>query len=232
MNLRTITYNGINSIKYGLFVDEAKISYPEKKKVKKEVPYMSGSYDFSALYGECPYEERTLVYYMDLIADTPKDMQDYKDAIVKWLSVDKQIPLYDSDIRGYYYLAECTKFEAADDDIYSRLTITFTAYPYKIASTMIGEYFDSSYDYNFDSFISSTYFVSGSLVLGLLNDGIRKSKLMIEVDSVMTISIEGKSYDLSIGRNEISGNVLPVGMTNVTVTGTGNITFLYRKEVL
>ena len=50
--------------------------------------------------------------------------------------------------------------------------------------------------------------------------------------TVMTVEIDGVTYDLVEGLNDNSGIKLPVGVTKLKVTGSGTISFHFSKEVM
>ena len=50
--------------------------------------------------------------------------------------------------------------------------------------------------------------------------------------TVMTVEIDGVTYDLVEGLNDNSGIKLPVGVTKLKVTGNGTISFHFSKEVM
>ena len=50
--------------------------------------------------------------------------------------------------------------------------------------------------------------------------------------AVMTVEIDGVTYDLVEGLNDNSGVKLPVGVTKLKVTGNGTISFHSHKEVM
>ena len=50
--------------------------------------------------------------------------------------------------------------------------------------------------------------------------------------TVMTVEIDGVTYDLVEGLNDNSGIKLPVGVTKLKVTGNGTINFHSHKEVM
>ena len=50
--------------------------------------------------------------------------------------------------------------------------------------------------------------------------------------TVMTVEIDGVTYDLVEGLNDNSGIKLPVGVTELKVTGNGTISFHFSKEVM
>ena len=50
--------------------------------------------------------------------------------------------------------------------------------------------------------------------------------------TVMTVEIDGVTYELVEGLNDNSGIKLPVGVTKLKVTGNGTISFHFSKEVM
>lgn len=50
--------------------------------------------------------------------------------------------------------------------------------------------------------------------------------------TVMTVEVDGVTYDLVEGLNDNSGIKLPVGVTKLKVTGNGTISFHSHKEVM
>ena len=96
---------------FGLTIKSKKIGNPKKNKIKEEVPFMNGSYDFSLLYGEQTYSERQLEYTFNLNERNKIAMNIKKMQVLEWLNDGGKQPLYDDTIPGFYFLAE-----VEDDD--------------------------------------------------------------------------------------------------------------------
>ena len=131
--MRGITFNNIHSIKtFDLYVNKLDISPPSKIKVYESVPFMNGSYDFSYIYGDNSFGDRTLKYSFELIEDSKINLNIAKIKVENWLLACGQCKLFDDAIPGYYFLAECTDISESDDGEYSIIEVNFTAYPFKI----------------------------------------------------------------------------------------------------
>ena len=89
---------------FGASVSERKISYPKKKSIKKTVPFANVTYDFSKINGELYWEERTLEYIFEIMADTPEMLEQKKQAFSNWVMNVMNEKIYDPFIPDYHYL--------------------------------------------------------------------------------------------------------------------------------
>ena len=99
------------------------------------MPYMSGYYDFSRLYGGVAYESRENVYAFDLIADDPASLHESVTEFVNWLHGIHETEIRDDEIAGYHFMGTCDECEPDYDESGLAATIeaTFTCYPFRIA---------------------------------------------------------------------------------------------------
>src|SRR5690606_35299572 len=129
-----IAYKGKHSFKdFGLTLKSRYIYITNKKKIKVSVPFQSGTYDFSHIYGSQAYEERELRYIFHIRGKSVEEMEVYQQSVLDWLLHSPKEKLYDDYISGYYFLAECESAEFNDMNYISELTVNFAAYPFKIA---------------------------------------------------------------------------------------------------
>ena len=62
LDVAGITLNNKHSYNdFGLRIISRDIDSPAKKKIKASVPFINGDYDFSLIYGDQVYENRTLI---------------------------------------------------------------------------------------------------------------------------------------------------------------------------
>ena len=117
---------------------ERKIHSPKKKTIRETVPYFSGSYDFSKINGELYWEDRTLEYVFEIIAPNPEELEQKKTAFSDWLMNVMEAELHDPYIPDYYFIATYDDMGYEDDESVEKTTasVTFTAYPYKIAKDL------------------------------------------------------------------------------------------------
>lgn len=118
-------------------VASRKIKMPKKKSIKETVPFSNITHDFSAIDGEVYWEERTLEYIFELTADDPEELEELKSKFAAWVMSVQGQELHDPHIPDYHFLATYEDMDPEDDEGLDKctLTVTFTAYPYKIANT-------------------------------------------------------------------------------------------------
>lgn len=111
------------------------IGDPSKKIIRGTVPYMSGYYDFSKLYGGVAYESREVTYSFDLIEDDPSTLHDSVTAFVSWLHGIHEAEIRDDEIEGYHFVGTCDECKPDYDESGLAATIEakFTCYPFRIA---------------------------------------------------------------------------------------------------
>ena len=83
---------------FGLWIVDKQIDPPAKKRITSSIPYMNGVYDFSQIYGEITYEERTLKYVFEIVEDTKEMLNIKKIEVVNWLMSDLKCYVYDDAI--------------------------------------------------------------------------------------------------------------------------------------
>ncbi len=117
---------------------ERRIHKPKKKIIRETVPFFSGSYDFSKINGELYWEDRTLEYIFEIIAPTPEELEEKKAAFSDWIMNVLEDELHDPYIPNYRFIATYDDMSDEDDESVEKTTIsvTFSAYPYKIANDL------------------------------------------------------------------------------------------------
>lgn len=214
-----IIYNGKSSLKdFDLYVASKNIPVPERKVITETVPYMSGLWDFSFLDGVDQYEAVTLVYDFDVIADSKRELNELKAAIIAWLHGTGDNKLYDTDISTeFYYTVYHAQASWNEDGLQGLVSVSFLCYPFRKAKksiTMKGGGTTSAPKYT------------------VINAGARKIKTTAFVEHAdVSVTSEAGSHALSAGTYK-EHFVLPVGATEFTVKGYGTLILEYEIEVL
>lgn len=127
-------------------VAERKDVKPKKKSIKETVPFSNVTHDFSAINGEVYWEERSLEYVFELMADTVEELEEKKQRFVSWIMNVFQEELHDPYIKGYHFIATFEDIDIDDSEVEkSTITVAFSAYPYMLSdekrffATGIGE---------------------------------------------------------------------------------------------
>lgn len=225
-------FNNKHTNEFGLILLEREISPPSKNKIKSSVPFMNGSYDFSELYGEQSFGERTLKYKFD-VSHYNHELLMYKlSELQNWLLGIGQEKLYDDDYPNLYFKAECTDISLIDDDYIGEIEIIFTAYPFKIADYYEGSDIWDKFNFEVDTVQEVQFVVNGSKNISLYNTGIIKSYPTIICDSDMDIIKDNVTYKITAGVVKGWNFALDKGENKLTVKGNGNIEFKFKKELI
>lgn len=231
-----IEINGKHSYRdLGLYISERNIGYPSKIKNQERVPYSNTVYDFSGIYGGQEYEERTLQYTFEIAyREKSNDYYIYETQAVNWLmSIDKKVELKDDLVPGYYFLAEIVDGPGSDFKwVGGSLSVTFTAYPFKIGNLYEGNDIWDEFNFLLDYAQITEFEVNGTKDVTLYNNGASVVKPTILASDDMQIKKDGITYNIPSGESDSYDFVLPHLENRLTIIGSGRIQFLYRKELL
>ena len=105
---------------------------PEKKSVTATVPYMSGFYDLSKLYGAIAFEARQLMYRFEFVEDSRDELQRKKSQFLEWLSQVHDEEIADDDIPGRHFIGSLSEweFEEGEEGQSGSLEVTFNCQPF------------------------------------------------------------------------------------------------------
>lgn len=136
MKIDQLTIGSVSSYDdYEANVKERSISAPKKKSIKETVPFSNEVYDFSAINGEVYWEERTLEYVFEITADSVEELEEKKQGFATWIMNVMEEDIHDPFITDYHFRGTFQDIDFDDSEIEkSTVTVTFTAYPYKIAN--------------------------------------------------------------------------------------------------
>ena len=230
-----ITYNNKNSYNdFGLKRFNSKEhKAPVKNKIYESIPFMNGSYDFSNIYGSPSYSDRELNYSFLIEIENEEVMNYKKIAIENWLlGTNSKSILIDEDLKGYYYMAECTDVNFDNYYSFGLIDITFTAYPFKIGEAYEGNNLWDSFNFELDVLQDTKFTVNGTSNVSIYNSSIIDIEPEIVASSSFEITLDGKKYAVEAGTSKDYRFKLRKGNNNLTLKGNGTIEFRFRKEVL
>lgn len=225
-------FNKKHTNEFGLILLEREISPPSKNKIKSSVPFMNGAYDFSELYGEQSFGERTLKYKFD-VSHYNHELLMYKlSELQNWLLGTGQEKLYDDDYKNLYFKAECTDISMSDDDYIGKIDITFTAYPFMVSDYYEGNEIWDTFNFEKDLAQEVKFEINNTKDINLINTGIIKVYPTIICDSDMEIIKDDITYKISKGISKSWNFALNKGENKLIVKGNGNIEFKFKKELI
>ncbi len=229
-----IRFNNLHSYDdLGLIVLDKKITTPTKTKIKENIPFMNGTYDFSDLYGGNCFSERTLEFTFKLKHNNRIGLEFIKTKIENWLmGTNTQVKLTEDDLPGYYYLAECESTDFEDFIRFGKLKATFTAYPFKICDYEEGDIAWDDFNFELDVLQDTLFNISGSKIVSIYNSSATNITPSVICSSSMEVVKDGVTYRFNGGSSKDYRFELSIGENNMTIRGNGSIEFKFRKEVL
>lgn len=209
---------------FGASVASRKISQPKKKSIKETIPFSNITYDFSAINGELYWEERELQYVFEILANTPEELEEQKTAFASWLMNVMDENIYDPFIPDYHFVGTFSDIDFEDEECVEKTTatVTFTAYPYKIA--------------NQEKVYKRSIPVGGEETIVVVNNSSHRLSPTITVDTACSIKIGDIVYTLPAGTYTSDSLWLIVGETTFVVSNPSTTTacvvaISFREEV-
>ena len=199
---------------YGLIVAPYAISIPEPQTNFVEIPGRDGALDLSEAFGTVRYADRIIP--LTMYARAPFD------TLISSFAADvhgrRMNLIFDRD-PTYYYDARVTVEDVEHHAGYCELSLECRARPYKM------EHFETTI----------TVLPTGSATVTLTNTRMPVvPTITVSAEMTLTFTLSGTNYsvNLSAGTHVIPSLVLLEGDTAIEITGTGRITFTYRKGTL
>lgn len=181
------------------------IHKPAKKSIKETVPFSNKTYDFSAINGEVYWNERTLEYIFEIVADTPYDLECKKAAFSDWVMNVMEEDIFDPYEPGWHYVGTYDDMSYDDDESVEKTTatVTFAAYPYKIA--------------NKPTVYSIALSASGSGELKIINESSHRLVPVLAANTAVKIIFGTKEYSMAAGEVEDDSIMVHAGANTMTI---------------
>ena len=199
---------------YGLIVAPYAIPLPEPQRNFVESPGRDGALDLSEAFGTIRYADRIIP--LTLYARAPFDV------LISSLAADvhgrRMNVIFDRD-PTYYYDARMTIEDVERHWGYCELSLECRVKPYKL------EQFETAI----------TVLPTGIATVTLTNTRMPVvPSITVSAEMTLTFTIAGVGYtiNLAAGSHIVPSLVLTDGETKIDITGTGSITFTYRKGAL
>ena len=210
------------------------IAPPPFRSHTEDIPGGFGSLDLSeALTGYPLYDNRTGTLEFAVVNDAWSDWSLAYQTILNYLH-GRRMKMILEDDPSYYYIGRFTVDNWDSGENHSTITINYDLYPYKKQLVSTSEQwlwnpFDFEYGYITEYFNLA---VNGSLSVTVKACG-EPTVPVITSTASMTVTVNGKTYNLSAGRNYITSLVAPPNTdTTYKFTGNGTISVDYRGGVL
>ena len=208
-----ISIDGVGSVEdMNLEIAAKSLSGPVKRSVRVSVPFMSGSYDFSDVYGYTTYDDRELSVSFDVVEASTEGLESRLTDVLTWLATAQESEIVDEDAPGYHFRGSYSRAEVAYDEsgLAATVEVVFDVYPYRIA----------------DEETTAEVSVGENTVT---NGGARTKVLVTPTDGTCTIQIGTVSQTFTGA--SYADFYLEAGENTVTVTG-GAAELSWVEEVL
>jgi len=130
----SISANGKDSLHdFELYVFSRNISPAPKVENYVTVPGMHGSYDFSSIFGEVIYNDRSISYTFDIIADDISSLDKYRREVMDWLCNINNTRIIDTADPDHYWLGSYKPGTYSESGLQGQINVSFIVYPYAIA---------------------------------------------------------------------------------------------------
>jgi len=199
---------------YGLIVAPYSIPMPELQTNFVEIPGRDGALDLSEAFGAVRYADR--IIQMTLYARAPFD------TLISAFATDihgrRMNVIFDRD-PTYYYDARITIEDVERHWGYCELSLECRTKPYKL------EQFETAI----------TVLPAGTAIVTLTNTRMPVvPSITVSAEMAIAFTISGKNYSVTLpaGTHTIPSLMLMEDETEIGITGTGSITFTYRKGAL
>lgn len=208
-----IEANGIHTYRdFDLYISDRSVTPGTKKEIRKEIPFMNGSYDFSAMSGEVTYADATLKYKFDIAEWTTTEMEGKKNEIEDWFWNVIDAEITDDYSTGYFYKGNAKGIEWQEDFGQGHITLTFSVYPYKYAKSK-----------------TTLKFLHG--VSTFKNTSSHAVEFELTASEAMTVLLNGINYELEAGNMDTKKLKLKRGENTIRVfSQNGYVNLSYREE--
>lgn len=228
--MNSVTFGNKNSYKdWGLILKTKTIGLPDPKTEEVDVNGMDGVLDLTeAVTGTVRYRNRTLSFTFTII-DEGRAFQQIQSMISNHLH-GKKMQVIISDDRSFYYIGRCKVNPFASSKKTAEITIDVDAEPYKleVSGTQAGDKWLWDPFSFVDGVIRDNVFtISGQTPISLINRSLMVSPTFV-TDTAMTVTYDGKTYNLPAGETTVYDILLPEGETSMVITGTGTVTVKYQ----
>ena len=199
---------------YGLIVAPYAIPMPEPQTNFVEIPGRDGALDLTEAFGTVRYADRIIA--LTLYACAPFDT--LISAFASDVHARRMNMIFDRD-PTFYYDARMTIEDVERHWGYCELSLECRVKPYKL------EQFETAI----------TVLPTGIATVTLTNTRMPVvPSITVSAEMTLTFTIAGVGYtiNLAAGSHIVPSLVLTDGETKIDITGTGSITFTYRKGAL
>lgn len=210
LKIDQLVINGLGSYDdFEANISERKVSQPKKKSIKETVPFSNHTHDFSAINGEIYWEERTLEYVFEITACSPEKLEEKKRHFLAWVMNVMEEDIVDPFMNDYHFRGTFENVDVDDSEIEkSTITVTFSAYPYKIA--------------DYPKLCICNITKAEKSTVKIMNESSHRVIPKFISDVPFTVWIKNSSFAFVAGEVEVASIKLDVGVNTLIFQSTGD----------
>lgn len=185
---------------------------PKLRQTKATVPYANGSLDYTGVYGEAFYDEKSIEYTFARDFKGIEDLMEGVREFVAWLSGIYNADIRDSMFEEFHNHGNCssTSWEHAKSGVTAKVTATFDLYPFMVA----------------DDESTATLEVGTNYVI---NEG-RPVRLTAEpLRDWAAITVGGET--VTVRKKQVTSLCLESGLVEVEVDGGGAVITWFEERM-
>lgn len=220
MKLRGVQFGDYHTADdWNLIMNEKKVEPPTPKTNYVSVPGRDGDLDLTAaLSGLVNYDNRKATYVFLLTDGTQLDREELISEIVGVLHGQSMEIIDTDDYPDYYMTGRLTVTNITNTNAYGTITIEANCNPWR-------------YALNSSARTVTVTSSDGTVLVAISNKGYRTVTPTITVTGTVNLTYGSTSVSLSAGTYTFPGFTLSPGVTSVSVSGSGTITFTYQEAI-
>lgn len=202
---------------WDLILNAMKINPPSPKTTKVSVEGRDGDLNLSrALTGEMRYSNRDASFTFLLTDGTHAEREALATEIISLIH-GEELKIITPDKLDYYLLGECKIVDIVNNKSYMTITVNADCEPYY---------------YAINETVREISVSGSSKEVALVNQGRKTLTPVIHIEGSIDLSFDSTSISLSSGDYQLPTLLLKMGVTLVTISGSGTVKFTYREAVL
>lgn len=215
--IKQLRANGKSSYDdFDIYIKERNPSMPSKIINRQSVPGMNGSYDFSELYGEVIFKDRTVEYKFDITGWDVEDLDNERRKVFDWIINIHEVEIFDDYSPNYHWFGSYSDGSWKEDAEQGLLSVKFVVYPFAISNNPI--------ELNLKS-------VPEKQKVIIQNNSSHRIVPKIITSNQINIEIDDKKVSLNKGEWEINNYYLQKGENELVISGNADVCIKYYEEV-
>lgn len=231
-----IKFNNLKSFdNFDLIIKTVEVSYPTPKLITESIPFQNGEYDFTELYGEVFYNNRSVQItfaYEGFKAATRTRLYALYTKVVNWLyNAGKSDLIIDYEVGVFkgrvINISPVDVLEGTGE-----ITVEFDCEPFRTYTQTEGNIYWDDFNFELDCLQETKFDISGTKSINIINLGAKRIAPTVICSGDFDVIKDNITYKFKSGTTKDWRFVLDKGINKLTLKGTGTIEFKFIKELI